>query len=163
MKRYLISIIIALAAAFPLKAQELTTEEAQSDSLNRLATVVDTELLGQDILTVIGPGVTVLQSEALKDAFNHYVHSNASKPLTGYRIRVFFESGQQARSRCYSVVSSLKKAYPDMGVYQSYDAPNFMVYLGDFRTRHDAMPTYNEIKTMYPAALLMRQNINYPR
>ena len=60
MKRYLISIIIALAAAFPLKAQELTTEEAQSDSLNRLATVVDTELLGQDILTVIGPGVTVL-------------------------------------------------------------------------------------------------------
>ena len=163
MKRYLFAIIIALAAAFPLKAQELTKEEAQSDSLNRLAIVVDTELLGQDILTVIGPGVTVMQSESLKNAFSHYVHSNASKPLTGYRIRVFFESGQQARSRCSYVVASLKKNYPDMGVYQSYDAPNFMVYLGDFRTRHDAMPTFNEIKTMYPAALLLRQNINYPR
>jgi len=162
MKR--IIILAALALILPLsglKAQEIVEE--RSDSLNTLSTVVDTVLLGKDILTVIGPGVTIMQSESLKNAFARYIHNNATKPMPGYRIRVFFESGQQARARSQYIAASLSKQYPNMGVYQSFDSPNFIVFLGDFRTRHDAMRTYNEIRLTYPTAMIMRQNINYAR
>jgi len=163
MKRIILAIAImfGLSAVSPLLAQTVIVDE--TDSLNTSALVVDTELLGKDILTVIGPGVTVMQSESLKNAFSKYVSNNASKPLSGYRIRVFFESGQQARNRCAYVTATLKRMYPTMGVYQVYESPNFMVYLGDFRTRHDAMPVFNEIKAMYPTAIVMRETINYPR
>jgi len=157
-------IIIALALLLPsigLKAQDVVDERA--DSLNTLSTVVDTDLLGKDILTVIGPGVTIMQSESLKNAFAKYVRTNATKPMAGYRIRVFFESGQQARARSLSVANTLKKQYPNMGVYQNFDSPNFQVFLGDFRTRHDAMRTFNEVRVAYPTAMIMRQNINYAR
>ena len=161
MKKIIILLALVLSAAVTLKAQEIVEE--RSDSLNTLSTVVDTELLGKDILTVIGPGVTIMQSETLKEAFAKYVRTNASKPMSGYRIRVFFESGQNARAKSMQVAHALKKAYPRMGVYQNFDSPNFIVFLGDFRTRHDAMRTFNEVKATYPTAMIMRQNINYAR
>lgn len=162
MKKFIISIALALfLPALSLVAQEVVEE--RTDSLNTLSTVVNTDLLGKDILTVIGPGVTIMQSESLKDAFNRYVRTNATKPMAGYRIRVFFESGQQARARSLSVANALKKQYPNMGVYQNFDSPNFQVFLGDFRTRHDAMRTFNEVRAAYPTAMIMRQNINYAR
>ena len=163
MKRIIILAVARVLGGISLKAQEIVTEEERTDSLNTLSTVVDTELLGKDILTVIGPGVTIIQSEALRDAFAKYIHTNASKPMMGYRIRVFFDSGQSARSKSSQVVYQLRKAYPEMGVYQNFDSPNYIVFLGDFRTRHEAMRTYNEVKTMYPTAMIMRQNINYAR
>lgn len=159
MKRFIILALALTLGTVALRAQDIE----RSDSLNTLSTVVDTDLLGKDILTVIGPGVTVMQSEALRDAFANYVKSNASKPMSGYRIRVFFDSGQNARSKSQQVVHALKKAYPNMGVYHSFESPNYLVFLGDFRTRHDAMRTYNEVKAMYPTAMIMRQNINYAR
>ena len=164
MKRFLIlALALVIGGGISLKAQEIVEIQEGSDSLNTLSTVVDTDLLGKDILTVIGPGVTIMQPEALKDAFAKYVHSNASKPMAGYRIRVFFERGQNARNKSLQVAHALKKAYPRMGVYQSFDSPNFIVFLGDFRTRHDAMRTFNQVKAIYPTAMIMRQNINYAR
>lgn len=163
MKKFIISMALSLfLPALSLMAQDVEVEE-RSDSLNTISTVVNTELLGKDILTVIGPGVTIMQSEALKNAFNRYVHTNATKPMVGYRIRVFFESGQQARARSLYVANTLKNQYPEMGVYQTFDSPNFLVFLGDFRTRHEAMRTLNVIKATYPTAMIMRQNINYAR
>lgn len=160
MKRFIILAIALALGAVTLRAQN--TEE-RTDSLNTISTVVDTDLLGKDILTVIGPGVTVMQSEELKEAFAKYVRNNALKPMPGFRIRVFFESGQYARAKSLAVARRLKALYPRMGVYQNFDSPNFVVFLGDFRTRHDAMRTYNEVKALYPTAMIMRQNINYAR
>lgn len=153
MKRILL-LLIWLLPGVALRAQDSRTDAAQQ---------VDTTLVGRDILSVMGTGVTVNQSLALQTAFDRYVSSNAAKKITGYRIRVYFDSGQPARGRSESIARSVSAAFPGIGVYRSFDSPNFKVSVGDFRTRDDALKVYHALKASYPTAIILKETINYPR
>lgn len=124
---------------------------------------VDSTLLGRSILSVMGTGVTVNQSRTMRTAFDQYVLANASKKMTGYRIRVYFENGQNARGRSESIARSISGAYPGLGVYRTFESPNFKVTVGDFRTRDEALKVYHSLKGQYPTALILKETINYPR
>lgn len=153
MKKLLLTLFLVISCGL-LHAQELP------DSLR--AATVDSTLVGKDILTVIGTGVKVNQSDAVRAAFNRYVAANASRTMTGYRIRVFYESSQSARARSESIARSISANYPGVGVYRTFDSPNFKVSVGDFRTKDEALKMFNELKSAYPTALLLKETINYP-
>ena len=99
----------------------------------------------------------------MRSAFDNYVSNNASKKLTGYRIRVYFENGQNARNRSEAVARSISGAYPGIGVYRTFESPNFKVCVGDFRTKDEALKVYHSLKGAYPTAIILRETINYPR
>ena len=99
----------------------------------------------------------------MRTAFDSYVSSNASKKLTGYRIRVYYDNGQNARNRSEAIARSISNAYPGMGVYRTFDSPNFKVTVGDFRTKDEALKVYHALKATYPTALILKETINYPR
>ncbi|MBO5562411.1 MAG: SPOR domain-containing protein [Bacteroidales bacterium] len=153
MKKLLLTLFLVISCGL-LHAQELP------DSLR--AATVDSTLVGKDILTVIGTGVKVNQSDAVRAAFNRYVAANASRTMTGYRIRVFYESSQSARARSESIARSISANYPGVGVYRTFESPNFKVSVGDFRTKDEALKMFNELKSAYPTALLLKETINYP-
>ena len=155
MKRLLIIAILALLPGMMLRAQEYRVESGTSQ--------VDSTLLGRSVLSVLGSGVTVNQSAAMKSAFDSYVSANASKRVTGYRIRVYFDNGQNARNRSEAIARSLSGTYPGLGVYRSFESPNFKVSVGDFRTKDEALRIYYSLKSSYPTALILREYINYPR
>ena len=98
----------------------------------------------------------------MSSALDRYVANNGSKKLTGYRIRVFYESGQSARNRSEAIARSISNAYPGIGVYRSFESPNFKVSVGDFRTRGDALKVYQSLKATYPTALILKETINFP-
>ena len=155
MKRLLVLFLLALLPCLTLRAQEYRVDNG--------STQVDSTLLGRNILSVLGSGVTVNQSRAMRSAFDRYVANNASKKLTGYRIRVYFENGQNARNRSEAVARSISGAYPGIGVYRTFESPNFKVCVGDFRTKDEAMKIYHSLKASYPTAIILRETINYPR
>lgn len=155
MKKFLIIAILALLPCAVLRAQEYRVDNGSSQ--------VDSTLLGRSALSVLGPGVTVNQSRAMRTAFDSYVSSNASKKLTGYRIRVYYDNGQNARNRSESIARSISNAYPGMGVYRTFESPNFKVCVGDFRTKDEALKVFHALKATYPTALLLKDTINYPR
>ena len=155
MKKYLIIAILALLPCAALRAQEYRVDNGSSQ--------VDSTLLGRSALSILGPGVTVNQSRAMRTAFDSYVSSNASKKLTGYRIRVYYDNGQNARNRSEAIARSISNAYPGMGVYRTFDSPNFKVTVGDFRTKDEALKVYHALKATYPTALILKETINYPR
>ena len=155
MKRLLVLFLLALLPCLTLRAQEYRVDSGSSQ--------VDSTLLGRSILSVLGSGVTVNQSRAMRSAFDSYVSNNASKKLTGYRIRVYFENGQNARNRSEAVARSLSGAYPGLGVYRTFVSPNFKVCVGDFRTKDEALKVYHSLKGAYPTAIILRETINYPR
>ena len=149
MKR-IILILICLAAGFTvLQAQEVTSP-------------VDSTLIGKDIMSIMGPGVTVSQSAAVRQALANHIRSNAAKPLSGYRIRVYYDNGQQARSRSEVIERTLRSQY-GLGVYRSFESPNYKVSIGDFRTKDEALKVYNALKGTYPTAYIIKETINYPR
>ena len=155
MKRLLVLFLLALLPCLTLRAQEYRVDNGSAQ--------VDSTLLGRSILSVLGSGVTVNQSRAMRSAFDKYVSNNASKKLTGYRIRVYFENGQNARNRSEAVARSISGAYPGIGVYRTFESPNFKVCVGDFRTRDEALKVYHSLKGAYPTAIILKETINYPR
>ena len=155
MKRILVILLLALLPSLALRAQEYRVDNGSAQ--------VDSSLVGRSILSVLGSGVKVNQSRAMRSAFDNYVSRNASKKLTGYRIRVYFENGQNARNRSEAVARSISAAYPGIGVYRTFESPNFKVCVGDFRTKDEAMKIYQSLKASYPTAIILRETINYPR
>ena len=138
-----------------LRAQEYRVDNGSAQ--------VDSTLMGRNILSVMGSGVTVNQSRAMRSAFDNYVSNNASKKLTGYRIRVYFDNGQSARTRSEAIARSISNAYPGIGVYRTFESPNYKVAVGDFRTKDEALKIYHSLKSSYPTAIILKETINYPR
>ena len=155
MKRLLIIALLALLPGLVLRAQEYRVDNGSAQ--------VDSTLMGRSILSVMGSGVTVNQSRTMRSALDSYVSNNAAKKLTGYRIRVYFDNGQSARMRSESIARSVSNAFPGIGVYRTFESPNFKVTVGDFRTKDDALKVYHALKATYPTAIILRETINYPR
>ena len=155
MKKFLIIAILALLPGLVLRAQEYRVDSGASQ--------VDSTLMGRGILSVMGSGVTVNQSRTMRSALDSYISNNAAKKLTGYRIRVYFDNGQSARMRSESIARSVSNTFPGIGVYRTFESPNFKVTVGDFRTKDEALKVYHSLKATYPTAIILRETINYPR
>ena len=155
MKRLLILAILALLPCAMLRAQEYRVDNGTSQ--------VDSTLAGRSIMSVLGSGVKVNQSQAMRNAFDNYVSNNASKKMSGYRIRVYYENGQNARGRSEAISRSISAAYPGMGVYRTFESPNFKVCVGDFRTKDEALKVFHSLKATYPTAIILKETINYPK
>lgn len=151
MKRILL-IFGFLLLASALRAQD-TTRTAP----------IDSTLAGRDILSVLGPGVNLQQSAAVRQALQSQVAANAERKIIGYRVRVFYDNAPTARARSESIVRTLRQQYPSLGVYLSFDTPNYKVCVGDFRTKDEALAVYNALKNTYPTAYIIKESINYPR
>ena len=133
---------------------------AQLDSLTRAS--MDTTLVGRDILNVMGSGIHVSQTPAVRTALAGYIRSNSGKKIQGYRIRVFYDNSPQARTRSESIAAYLRNQYPEHGVYRSFESPNYKVTVGDFRSKDEALKIYMALKGIYPTAFIIKENINYP-
>ncbi len=152
MKRTLLIIVLSILGVLSASAQ---------DSLNRAR--MDSTYVGKNILNVMGSGAEVNQTPQVRQAFQNYVQANATKPVQGYRIRVFYDNSPQARVRSESIEQYLKTQFPETGVYRSFESPNYKVTVGDFRTKEEALRIFNTLKITYPTAYIIKENINFPR
>ena len=103
------------------------------------------------------PKFTVIQSETIKKAFDQYVASGVNEARYVFRIRVYFSSDQDARATSEAIARSLRTAYPDTGIYRTYDSPNFTVKVGDFYNRDDAAKLCKKLKVKYPSAYIIKE------
>ena len=159
MKRSIfIVLFLAAFASAPLLAQETEAESAVDSLVYVRAASMNSSLAGQNIFDF----VTVHQSQAISDAMNSKIERNKSKRLTGYRVRIFFDNKQNARTASEAAMGRFQSAYPGHGVYRSFASPYFKVTVGDFRTKSEAMQMMRRIKADFPSAFVVRENINYP-
>lgn len=106
--------------------------------------------------------LVIEQTAEVSSAFEAYVLSNGERKLNGYRIRIFFDSGVNARSVSEEVAGRFSELYPEIPVYRSYSSPFFKVTVGDFRTRDDAHMFAKSISGQFPSTFLVREAINFP-
>ena len=52
--------------------------------------------------------------------------------------------------------------FPDYNVHIKYDAPNFKVRIGDFRTKNEALKLQKQIEGDYPMAFIVPDKIKFP-
>ena len=130
---------------------------------------IDTSLAGKDIFSVMSSvseggaaDVKVHQSQLIRNSLENHIKSNPERTTEGYRVRIFFDNRQSARTESEAMENRFREAHPDIPAYRSYANPYFKVTVGDFRTKSEAMQLLRNIVAEFPTAFVVKEHINYP-
>lgn len=92
-------------------------------------------------------------------------HRNANLKvgvIEGYRVQVFFDSGNNSKSNAETARAKFSAQYPNVPTYLSFKEPNFKVRVGDFRTRNEARGFLKQISVEYSNAFVIKDEIKLP-
>lgn len=105
--------------------------------------------------------VKVIRDENIDLLFYKHIECNHKLNSTmGYRIRIFSDSGQPAKQNALNERARFVKDHSDVSAYLVYDTPNFKIYVGDFRTKSEALKLFKLIKKDFPKAFIVSEKIN---
>ena len=107
--------------------------------------------------------VTIINDPRLDTLLYRHIQSKAEiGGLRGYRIQVYFGSGQQARKEANEAKASCISLFPTQKAHILFQTPFYKVRVGDFRTRNEAFIWYKKIVRKFPKAYIVNDIINFP-
>ena len=172
MKKIILLLISLFACVLPqaLSAQTVPEGYELVDSVvYRPVSAVDTTLAGKDVFLVMpsrrsgdDADVNVRQSDNMLASMRQHIASNSKRTIPGYRVRIFFDNKQTARTESENTLKKFNGLFPDVMAYRIYVNPYFKVTVGDFRTKSEAMALLTRIKGAFPSAFVVKENIEYP-
>lgn len=98
--------------------------------------------------------------DVLLDKHLKYCRNNPY--LHGYRIQIYFDSGNNSKKGAINAKAKFITKYPDVEAYIIFQEPYYKVRVGDFRTRIEAEGFLGKIIDEYPNAYRVNDNINFP-
>lgn len=105
----------------------------------------------------VGGKVTITEESGIRELFNlHLAQQKALNGIKGYRIVISRGSGQQAREAANKTRAGFISKYEDIKCYIVFENPFYVVYVGDFRTKSDALRFSHMIDKDYPNAFITR-------
>ena len=156
-------MLFAVAAA--AQAQEVPQQlRNPGDTISfQRAPLADSTLVGKTVFHLLeGKEVTLNQPQEMDQAYARYVKANGEKKINGYRIRLFFDNKQSARTESEELEKEFQLQFPQIPTYRSYTNPFFKVVVGDYRTKSDAIKELNKILPFYPKAIVVKESIWFP-
>jgi hypothetical protein len=90
----------------------------------------------------------------------HIAIGRKTTTMEGFRIMIY--SGN-SRNRALGVKSQLLAMGLDQKPYLEFDAPNFVVRVGDFMDRENAILFLRDLQDQYPSAFIVPDKINIPK
>lgn len=128
--------------------------------------------LGTAFILFILPGIASLaqpgslivnQDQRVEQLVHNHIKLNEKMlGIPGYRVQVFFASGNDSKDRAYAVKSEVMKSISDLSVHILFEAPYYKVRVGDFRTRLDAERELQHIRLAFPGAFIVEDTIELP-
>lgn len=107
--------------------------------------------------------ITIVQDDDIITLLDqHLLEESKRKGISGYRIRIFSNSGPGAREEGEIIRAGFIGKYKGVKAYYIFDTPYYRLYIGDFRTKSDAMNFYKKIEYEFPDAFIVPSKINYP-
>ena len=94
---------------------------------------------------------------------NYYKLLNSNKMtsgIPGYRIRIYSESGVGAKEEQQRIKARFLTLYPGIDAYNSYSEPFFKIYVGDCRTKSEALKLIDKIERNFPNPFIVDDFIN---
>ena len=89
----------------------------------------------------------------------HLVKNSQTMGIAGYRIRIFSDNGRGAKDNQKRVKANFLSLFPELDAYPKYEGSYFKVYVGDFRTKSQAILLLERIKKEFPDAFIVEYNI----
>lgn len=76
--------------------------------------------------------------------------------LDGYRIKIHFGPDKEAAK---SVKNKFSAKFTDYVIHEDYQLPNFVVLVGDFRSKLEAFESLKKIQVEFPNAFIVKGKI----
>lgn len=80
--------------------------------------------------------------------------------IDGYRVQVFFDS---EKSNVLDAKGRIVSRFSKLDTYISYNAPNYFLKVGDFRTRLEAERIKSKLEAEFPTSFIISEKVNLPR
>ena len=107
--------------------------------------------------------ITFQQDSMIRALVVKHIMKNKKNPgLEGYRIRIYSDLGTHARDESLEYRTRFYENFPDIPTYRDYVRPYYKVYVGDFRTKIEAIKSLKKIKRKFPSAFIVPDYINFP-
>jgi hypothetical protein len=107
--------------------------------------------------------LNINQDPRLDNMLSWHIENNRTRnKIEGFRVEIFFSSDFDAKEKAIRKKKEFLSVYPDNAVHVKYISPNFRVRVGDFRTKNEALKLYREIKSNYPVAFIVADEIDFP-
>lgn len=172
MKQFLtfILVIIGINIASAQQTEVNTYAITNNTDSTVVATVkptLDSLLIGVNIVNYVElnnstGSVTVNHPSQIDSLLVSQTISNAEKKINGYRIRLFFDNKQTARTESEQIEKEFKLRFPTIPIYRTYTNPFFKIVIGDYRTKSEATKALKTIVQVYPKAIIVKENISFP-
>ncbi len=93
----------------------------------------------------------------------HLKYNKLNKKMDGFRIQIYFESGNNSKTQAIEIRDEFNETFPDIRAYISFKEPYYRVRIGDYRTRLEADGILKSIRREYPNAFVIKDQINFPK
>lgn len=113
---------------------------------------------------IIDSTVVIHRDVRLDSLVMRHRRVNAMKDgFAGYRLQLYSGTGTNARQEANRLRADFMARHPQIPAYLTYQAPNFKVRVGDFRTELEAIKLQRELEYQWPGAFVVRDLIKYPK
>jgi len=105
--------------------------------------------------------IDIIQPEQAENLLKMHIANNRLKngEIPGHRIQIFSLSGQTANQKADEICMNFMRNFPDIEAYKKYDAPNWKVFVGNFRTKNEALREKKKIEKIFPGAFIVSATI----
>ncbi len=148
MKLKILSILLLLSLSLVAFSQRDGRGVRQDDVLENLK---EKEMDGT---------LTIYLDTLLEENYTkHLIQNSKTRGIAGYRIRIFSDNGRGAKDRQKEARANFLSLYSDVDAYTRYEGSYYKIYIGDFRTKSEAILLLGRIKRKFPDAFVVEDNI----
>ena len=113
-------------------------------------------------LTSSQSGITRIQiigDKHIENLLAKYIETNSRKTtITGFKLKIF---SNVVRENANNAKAKFLNFFPDISTEVDYIAPDWVVYVGKFRSRTDAFRLKKQVEHIFPNAFIIEQQIEY--
>ena len=82
--------------------------------------------------------------------------------IGGFRLQIYFGSGEKAHTEAIKIKTDFLSSNPNVKTYLLFKSPDFIVRIGNFRTKSEALKMQKTLLSQYPNAFIVADEIAFP-
>jgi len=85
-----------------------------------------------------------------------------SGTTSGYRLQLYFGSGENAHNKALKIKTEFLAVNPEIKAYLLFKSPDFIVRVGNWRTKSEALKMRKSLTLRFPNAFIVADDIVLP-
>lgn len=106
--------------------------------------------------------VEIIQDERIgRLVEKHKALNERQSDIDGYRIQIFFDSGNNSKKKANDAMQRFMDRYPETKAFISFKEPYYRIRVGNFHTLIESEGFLKKIQPEYPNAFPVKEKIYY--